>query len=73
MGEPGRADGIYDTVMGLGLGSSTLHREQEDTFTRACVIFQCCMQTGRYFWVDSSSPDELIIFYSRTERIRCAV
>ena len=50
MGEPEQADGIYNMVMGSGLGSSTLHREREDTFTRVCVIFQCCMRMGRYFW-----------------------
>ena len=31
MGEPERADGICNMVMGSGLGSSTLHREREDT------------------------------------------
>ena len=30
-GEPERADGISNTVMGSGLGSSMLHREREDT------------------------------------------
>ena len=30
-GEPERAVGICNMVMGSGLGSSTLHREREDT------------------------------------------
>ena len=45
-GKPERADGIYNMVMGLGLGSSMLHREREDTFTRACVIFTVLYANG---------------------------
>ena len=50
MGEPERASGIYNMMMGSGFGSSTLHREQEDTFHSCMCNILVLYANGEVLW-----------------------